>query len=570
MHDPFPELIRRSRALESKAQECEGVFLDIGRTLDAVLARLRQLEPDFTAMAVQFTRDETLAAEETLRQSIKQCASLSARQAHTHDALTRLHEATARTNRPVSILTGILCEVGALAINAKVEAAQINALHVDFSVFTTEIGRLHQNANHAVTQAATRLQSIAQTLEGSRRTDSPQDDNDLVQLSQQLSLALTSFSRRRARAADTVTAMGAHFREIAALIGDCIRQMQVADLTRQRIEHVREAVELAHALQQGRPEQLPDWVHGLTSERKSRLANAVCHLQKEQALQAADIFRTEIERLRSNILSLAEDARETGQAAEKLCDNSTDDSFLADVEENAHAIDAALAAFAAMHQASQAHIDNISAGFEELAGDMAQIHSIDIDLRLMGLNASLRCNRLGRQGRSLEVVARELRACSHRTQEAATAISSILSAAHDEARTLAAEAFEQHMAATTLKKRIDASMGQLTALAVTVKSELSHLSARSLEVARQLSILVDDIRIHGDIDILATSFAQSVNPPCTQEERDGDWDEQTKADMQRLLQKHYTMQSERSVHDGITAESPPPAASLDDIDQFFF
>lgn len=227
---------------------------------------------------------------------------------------------------------------------------------------------------------------------------------------------------------------------------------------------------------------------------------------------------------------------------------------------------------AADSQVKQA-INDVSAGVLAMAGDIEAIHSIEIDMRIMGLNATLKCGRLGKEGRTLAVIAQELRAYSKKTGEDSQIVFRLLSEASAMGETLTQE---EHGGG-----RIeDIENGIRQALAIL--SELGHDLSDSLDLvgrdgAAALSALTSTaqgIHLHESVPALVTRVADDLEALADRLDPERHGNAQVEQEMRELLNQKYTMESERLIHalfaDGQEVQDGKPAAATVDVEEFFF
>lgn len=545
----------------------EGTFVAIGDELGRALRVLGTLQGDFGQLSSGLDSDAARQAERGFGDALGRCGRLSGVTAQTARHLAAVGQAVAGSDAPLSSLRKILGEVGALAMNAKIQAAQVSAASVDFSVFTTEMARLHRLADGAVAQAGARLAELRLSIAAARKAEDDFRQSDAAELDKiraRMERGLAAFAERRQRSQQAMGSIAARSARIGDRVSECITQMQINDLIRQRLEHVREALELVRAMETG---TAAEWTSALPAPRRQALMAAVCQLQVDQLRRAAEDFGAEVGRMKANIHGLAEDASHARSEAAALFGGGGGESFLAELRGDVDGASAILDAYAAANVQVRDAILGVMADFDAVAADIDTIHSIDADMRVMGLNASLKCGRLGGKGRALGVVAQELRACSRRTQEGSEGLSAAVAAARDQARALAEWVEEGHAEAATLRSALADSLQSLNHLGDTVHHSLDRLEADCVTLAESLAGTAAGIVIHDHMngesariaaDVGAIAAALSVGSAPYDELDD---------DVRRLLAKHYTMASERVVH-GMAADAPAAAAD-DDCDAFF-
>lgn len=413
------DLNRRLRDLRAPLEEG---FLAVGDRLVLAMDEVRGIEAAFAALAGSLESD---SLGHTLEQLDKVGAGLSdlAAQGERQEASLKALDAKARDlAAPLMRLRKTTDEVRALAINARVEAAQIDGGSTDFTVFTVEMGRLADQAQAALERLGGelgRLQTMTSEAEGARRGfDHLQGD---------------AFETVIRHVRSSVDRLGAHRRGIAAMaqsvgetsgrvgrqVAEVIGALQVGDITRQRVEHVEEALE---AVRGGEDEVIA----------------SVSALQSLQLEAAADELERELTRVGDNLAGLRVETKGVRDRSRELFGGGAADSLEGMGERLRQAVELSGRCRAAEAEL-QDHLAPILQRLKEMLSHIETVRSIEADMRLMGLNATLKCGRLGSKGRTLAVIAQVLRAHAGRTAEDAQQVMRGLAEIADMARSVSSD-----------------------------------------------------------------------------------------------------------------------------------
>jgi hypothetical protein len=121
---------------------------------------------------------------------------------------------------------------------------------------------------------------------------------------------------------------------------------------------------------------------------------------------------------------MAEDAREVAGLADQSygTSNRQRGSFLNEVESGVRRAQELFAARHAAHAEVGQRIATVSGAAQRLVGHIAAVRAMEADIRIMGLNTTLKCGRLGAIGRPLGAIAQALRDCGTRTAGLAAAV----------------------------------------------------------------------------------------------------------------------------------------------------
>jgi hypothetical protein len=555
--------------LKAARAPAEPVFLSLGNTLSDALGLLQGLGAEFAQLAESLESVEAAEAATALQQGVAAGAALAAETAQALTLLRELGEDSAAGARPLAMLAKVVSEVHALSINARIEAAQVRVQGVDFTVFTTEISRLGRLAGDAVGKATERFTrlgpAIAEAIAAEDRFQRV-DGCELQSMCGRLGTSLTELGRRRHKAGEAATAVAERSRRIAERVSACVVALQINDLTSQRIEHVVEALDLLGTILAGEE---------FNPARKAALVAEVCRLQSRQLQNAGVDFGREVGGLKGNLAALADDAESVlDQARAMTGSQGSGRSFVGALRDDVERATGLLDAFGAAERRVQELVGTVSEGFTALDGELVAIHSIDADMRIMGLNASLKCARLGAAGRSLGVVAQELRGCSRRTEETIRAVSKIIAGAVSAATTLTDCSRHENEDSGALAAGMAGSMEALCHLGDAVEAGVARLGEDCGRASALLAGAAASIAIDGELpaaaSLLATrlaAVADAIGPIDAAAIRD---------DVLRLLEGRYTMASERMIHNlfaegegAATADaSAAPGAGGDDFDAF--
>ncbi len=576
------ELRRIVGQLDAMRAPNEPAFMAIGDALAQALALLNRLDDDFAGLAGRLDDADASNAIGALGQALERCRQLSGEVAGGLGLLVQLDATTADAERPLTVLAKIAGEIAALAINAKIQAAQVFAADTDFSVFTTEIARLGQAAGTAITKASDRLDALHSSIARAKKAEElfqATDAQELETVRTDLADCLETLVDRKRRAVATAGQISARAHRSAQRVAACIAELQINDLTSQRIEHIGQALGLLCGILDPAKASGTDWewASQLDETHRMALVATVCRLQASQLDRAAKDFVGEVGKLRTNLLGLAGDAGEVvAEAMRALGGGDTDSSFVRTLEDHVDRACTLLRAYGVSEDSIRGLIETVSGGFAAMAEDLDAIHSIDADMRIMGLNASLKCGRLGQSGRALGVVAQELRACSRRTEETALNVSRTLNAAVGASDQLAQRCRADHEGAGALAAAMGSSVTALRSLGGELDGALDELRNKCGQASSLLTTTADGIGVDRALQNAAVKATASLSAMAQAVDVAPGLAATIQEDVRRLLEKHYTMASERIVHalfaegDDETAPAKDGAADMAAVDDCFF
>jgi hypothetical protein len=558
-------------------------FLKIGNTLGHAVEVFGRLSGNLAGLAQQLHSQDAHSAVSGLEQAVREIKGISGNETRTGEILIRLEEGADEVAKRLDVLQRIIGEIGALAINGKIQAALVTAAGVDFSVFTKEIGRLGLMAATSTEQAANRLKTVRAAVASARQAEKDFEHNEAKELGAirtRIESSLSVLAERRHRAAHAADAVADKSKLISQRIGSTVGELQINDSVCQRIEHIRTALRSMAALVAGEPVTEPgcQWLGEIPEERRILTVGGVLHLQAAQLGGGTADYRGEVEGLVRNLSALAGDAAEILTKAEAAFGGENGGLFMAEIENDIRRATELLSANTGARERASAVVSAVSGGFRAMAADLAAIQSIDADMRVMGLNATLKCGRLGNDGRALGVVAHELRACSKRTEDCSHSIADLLTTVLALADDLANASAETDSEGTSAPIAImDASLATLSQMGEAMTSILAELRADAGGVSATLAETATGIDIHHRVGSVAGDGVARLSASAQALASDADLDEVAHKDIHRLMQPCYTMDAERIIHQTFAKDDSAATAMQaaakdadDDLDGMFF
>ncbi len=548
--------------LDAARRTVEGRFLQAGEVLGQAVEGLGRLIASLDKLGAALDAETVGAMTAELESAGGDLKALPVR----HDGRRRLIEtlsgAGERLDGGVQDMRRTLAYLRVFAINIKITAGGIAAAGPAFADFAQEIcdrielGRGQLDAFDTEVQTLRDLFREAQVHE---RELAQQCDRLLPAVPDGLSASARAMVAQHQRVAQAAQQVASLARAVQKKMGSALAALQIGDITRQRIEHVSQALDLLDA--QG----------GLSSDQRTRMEAFVHGLLAEQLRATARDFHRDVARIGQAMAGIADDASEILRLRDLAFGRgeSGGDSFLRSLESH---VGQALALVDDMALAdSRARKVGSAAGeaTARLTERIEGLRSIKADVQQMALNTTLKCSRLGDAGKPLAVIAIELRAhagaMDTASQEALGAREGLADAgAMGEAEDLSA-AVGSALADVggRLKQASDSAEADLAGLArqgeIVVES-LRRASGR-LHFQREIGIVLDEAA-----DALAA---------CAGEGAPGVSDlEVPLGGLLARMAAAYTMAQEREVHAALTAhlafeapagEAPPPAAADDDV-----
>lgn len=567
MASPIAQRLREiAVGLEAGHKPTERAFLAVGDALAQAESGLARVGEDLSGLSRRIVEGEAAAASARLGEAANGVIAFAAEGGVAARTLGEVRARTDAVGLLLARLRKIIAEVPVLALNAKVQAALLPRGAAEMAVFTVEIARLGNAALESLERTGQRLGRLRGLLGDAIAEVSAFDGakgGELAAVRTRLHHALAALEARRDAAARSAAAVGERSAAVAAELAAAVGEMQINDIAAQRVAHVSTVLGLVAGIVEG---ETVEAIEGIAPERRAPLAGAVLRLQAAQLARTREEFCDQAEALAARLARLAETVsgvRELALAGFGARVGGA--SFVGEVEPEIAATRDLLQRTEEARHSVRALTDATAADFAEMTADLKEIRSIDADVRVMALNATLRCGRLGTAGLALGVVAQELRACSNRTEEQSRALGASLAEAIALASRIDAGAGSHDAGALGA---MEAGLGVLRDLGGVLDAALAGLDEETARVSGRLAATAAGFdagarvgatlaRAIDEIGGLADAVDPGRSDPAT-----------LRAEVEGLLSAHYTMDSERLVHALFADDDPAPAAAAD-LDEFF-
>ena len=556
-----------STALAKPRQEIEEAFVSVGSRLSEGAAMLNRLTRQFEALPAALQGEEVAEASSQLRAVARTALQLTEDFAKEKADLTRLVEVVSAANSPIGELRRTVKMIGIVSINARVTAAGIVGDNEDFEVFTTDIATLSDSARstiHEFSQVYRQLVTEVDRAASQRdRFDAAHADT-LTELAHSLDETLEALDRQRQSAVESSAETGRVSRQIVGRIGSAVMALQVGDATRQRLEHVEAGLDCLADILGGKPVDGAEF--GETAGNEALTALSL--LQQEQLRATAADFAGEVGEAEEALRALASDAGTIMARSRNL---------YGDGENEASALTVLSAQLRVATEIlrdceiERSKLEAVAAAVQQtvsiLLGHVAAVQDIEANMRLVSLNAAVRCAQLGPRGASLTVIASQLRELTTETVVAAEAAMAQLDEASALAGAFGAAAGgdnagqigrleQQANHAMTLLTRLDeglsAAMESLNADGPKVIG-LLQAAAQGIDGQSRLAESMDDIALQ-----IAGLSSDAMPDPLAAE----------LVPVLERLRKTYTMEAERQIHSRFFggAVAAPVEEADDDMD----
>ena len=561
------------QALAEPREQIEHTFVTVGARLTEGAGMLNRITKVFEALPAALQRPELTEASERLADVGKQAATISALFATEQADLERLVEVVGAAEHPIDELRRTVKMMGIVAINARVVAASVVGDSDDFDVFTTDIAKLSEGASSTIQLFTTAYRQLTDEV-GQAARQRGQFENahadTLSQLAAGMDTALAELGRQRATSVESSAQTSRVSRQIVARIASAVMALQVGDATRQRIEHVEAGLD-----------GLADLLDGCNLEEIDR--HSACGLagglQVAQLSAATDAFEADVAEAGAALRDLAADAGGITDQSRAIYGqgDAAGASSLATLSEAVRHAAMVLSDCEAERSKLETVATAVLGTVGVLLSHVEAVQEIEANMRLVSLNAAVKCAQLGPRGAALNVIARQLRELTGETVAAAEAAMAGLhqaaglaqsfgAAANGDAAGRVGQLEHEATAALLLLQGVDAALAEALATLNRDGPNVVSLLGDAAETFASQASISETMR---DLEMQLAEACPSTTAAAPAG---------ALADLLANHRKRYTMDAERQIHtrmfgaDLVTpaAVEATEAAEETDLDALFF
>ena len=538
---------RVMRDLQNLNRSTERDFLAVGGKLMEFRSSAREIAEAMAAAAELVSGEQGRNASRALARMLDHSRRVDASVGQSGLALGAVQDLSIRLRNAFSGLSNLVSIFRSLCTLTQIETARLGGAGADLGHLAAEIRPLSehiQSSGEGVLDASHRLED---EVRSAMRSGAQLRDTQLKELHALADSAVDSLralEERRRLAAESSDRQAAEYTALGAAIDDLVASIQFHDITRQQVEHVIEALGRLSADGNGR---------GAASPLNS---GALFALQASQLAEAARLFAASIERIESDLESIAARLEGSAQAVRGLMGISFSDhaSFFQKMEAQFGTILEILAASTAAHQKTAA----TAAGLEQTIGRMrssvTEIRGTEIQIQRISTNATIRSIHIGAPGVALnkiaEVMQRLALESNSNTDGAAATLEEMSRAAQGIAGS-EGEFSEADELAAEMRRALTA----LHSSSETGFERAQHVATLSANLAREIGTLRAGISAGREFAAATARARGELELLGAKEGEPGALDSAAREHLE-LAARTYTMQRQRDVHASVLGEAP--------------
>ncbi len=550
----MPALPRILEPICRSADAIEGAFLKASEGLSRGLDAFQALNAAVTGLGREFDSGSIGSAAVSLDGL---CLALRAIGEQLPEDVVTLQGLVAESEAITAWLQRLLDHIRMVTVISR--AARIEAIVFDTGSsgardFTQQITAMASLIRDDVEACVRNHSEMLVHLKGALQAQTDLDrryGDKLATLAKQLGEASSAIRQRGELGSAFLRNLTERFGHIAQATGSALMSLQSGDSLRQRLEHVRDGVERIMALDGGDLGADPP----IPEDARDSTVSVLCRLQHAQITDAVSTFEAEADHVQGALRDLTGEIKDlTGSSDGAFADpGNREESFLHGfLTRLNHATDLVERCEAA--RTSMATLtDGLQAMLADFDSRIASLNEITSSIVVLGMNASLKATRLGPAGRSLVVVADELRRLALAIATDSEKLVSLFRRVRDRA--------------TGIGRSVAPTASGATSIDDDVLSIVHDLDAGSLRLDECLSVLHEEgRRFDAELGLATSEFTDAVSmnkalldaAELLQEAASAAWN--PRLDQQHgtafasaIMERHYTMAREREIHAGVVA-----------------
>ena len=573
------------KELDLLTKSTEDDFLLMGEMLQKFYERSSVMAGISASVGRLMTGEEMEAIGEGFRRLVGRIETLESDSRRSAEMLRHLLGIRSQLCSRLSGFQQTIRSLRVLGVSTRIESARLGERDIGFSILADEVGKLAQEIEDKCSHLSARAESLGvlidQTLGKVSDIEANRHAQGLLILGNTMS-NLRSLTERHELSAKCAADVSNRYEAVTRSIGEIVTSLQFHDITRQRIEHARDAlVAVADGERTGgksghRGENSGDnpgsedgngdkscpvsgaaqtWGSTDKASERQSLCGDICTLQIAQLGSARNVMVSAVENIVAHLRKVAnavkdaaEETREMAGAADKA-----ERSFLAEVEAGLTSVVSTFSAYAETGRDLSKVIGSVSDTLSDMSAHTGEIKAIGEKTKLIALNAIVKASHIGDEGVTLSVLAEAIHRLSIETRRQTDTVTDAL-----RSMTLESEALTGGVGAggeggaadaSSLEQELKALLGSLGSLERDIEALLGRVNEEGATLAEDILSALEKVQVHHRVDgaisgVVARlqGIVSSIGPLNSTGSPSG-----VTANIQ-ALEASYTMKEERDVH----------------------
>lgn len=443
-----------------------------------------------------------------------------------------------------------------LSISTKIESSRLGDLGSGFVNLAMDVEKLSHQVNEKSATILNHRQLLAVTIQSNLKSVHSSEAAQDAEVRGALSKTAASLQELIA-VTDRCSSFGSMVSEVSAdvsaNISEVVSSQQTHDITRQQVEHVVEALEKLSANLAVVEEAVLDDESGRALVIES---GDVCELQEAQLRFATSELYAAVCTIVENLRDVA--SKQSSMAHESLSvagvADSGSGSFVDDLRQGMSSVTSVLVGCAKSDHDIATTMQSVAATIQQITGFVEDIEYIGSEIDLIALNSQIKAAHTGREGAALGVLAEAIKRLSDEAVRQTESVASTLNVIHTTTEHLTVESFGEEAGSGGLISAMEAELSEILHTLGVMNDELFGLLAGLGQNVQSLTEDVESatsgIDVHERIKNMAGGVLTDLERIVEQARHIEPASSQFKQNL-RHMEEHYTMESERHIHEAI-------------------
>ena len=483
--------------------------------------------------------------------------------------LKEVQDVVSKVGDPLANFRKIVKKLKILSISTKIESAQLKRMESDFANLAGDVEQLsaliNEKSANIDSHRGALMSLVKQTLArvvGINEKNKGYVNEVLRNIKSNISL----LENKRSQSFSAADSMLTRFNATSKSVGEVVMSMQFHDITRQQVEHIRDVLDTMEKKLAPLAEISDE--NDAVKETAAEMAEiaVACELQKAQLVDAKDKFTRAVSAIMDNMKGVITNVFKIIDDVQKIT-GTTDlisTNFFSNIESGTAAVIEKLEEGTLAGRELSDTMESLSASVSAITGLVEDIEEIGEEIELIAVNARVKAAHTGSEGAPLGVIAEAIQHLSMDATSQKVIISELLRkviTATEGLRTVMVENVNEEVTGTGhIIDELAALLTELKSMNDNVVVLVHEIESKSRGLSDVIVNTIDGITVHNDFanDVDAASgqfndvFAR-IKQVVSEEDL-----KHARGLSLKYIEKNYTMQRERIVHQSIAAPNVIP------------
>jgi len=554
------DVLELGSELDALGKSTEGQFLAIGDKLHNYHQVCEEISRLSSSVARLMTGQDIEAVIEGFRNVISRVRGMGGKSGQGAATLKDLLAILSDLHAQLSGFHKTIRSLRILRVSTKIESSRLNGRDMGFNILAEEVGKLAFEIESRHSHLLSAAESMRELVGHALFTASDLGTRQLVQtgiILDKTASGLESLTEKHSQSSKSATRIAARYDSISRNIGEIVSSLQFHDIMRQRVEHVKKALDSIG----------PEQAHGGDSRGRLTQAVGICELQIAQLRTARDELICAVDNILDNLRGVAAAVLEIAGETQAMAGTAgaDGDSFLACVEAGFSSMTPAFSAYAEADTKLSSIMNSVGKTVVDMSVHINSIETLKEKIKLIALNAIVKTCHIGDEGASLHVLSENLRQLSIETQQRTEKMSADLRSMTVESESLRAvnngddegEADDP----ARIHQVVSGLLSALRSVNQRIMDLLGSMHDRGLALSDEIARVVEEVNVHhrvaNVIDIVVRRLDEKLAPLRSLYPVDGG---SGAGERLEALENSYTMMGEREVHSALLGGGPIAAS----------